>query len=59
MRQEFKEAKNRDDVNKLVQYCVVLHHEGGGKIILGGTDHPWRTCGRSCQPCQAVPSSHS
>jgi len=35
---EFKEAKNRYDFDKLVQYCVALANEGGGKIILGVTD---------------------
>lgn len=35
---EFKEAKNHYDFEKLVQYCVALANEGGGKIILGVTD---------------------
>lgn len=35
---EFKEAKTRYDFDKLVQYCVALANEGGGKIILGVTD---------------------
>lgn len=35
---EFKVAKNRYDFDKLVQYCVALANEGGGKIILGVTD---------------------
>lgn len=35
---EFKEAKNRYEFDKLVQYCVALANEGGGKIILGVTD---------------------
>lgn len=38
VRLEFKEAKNRYDFDKLVQYCVALANEGGGKIILGVTD---------------------
>lgn len=38
LRLEFKEAKNRYDFDKLVQYCVALANEGGGKIILGVTD---------------------
>jgi ATP-dependent DNA helicase RecG len=37
-RLEFKEAKNRFDFDKLVEYCVALANEGGGKIILGVTD---------------------
>ena len=35
---EFKEAKNRFDFEKLVQYCVALANEGGGRIVLGVTD---------------------
>jgi ATP-dependent DNA helicase RecG len=38
LRLEFKEAKQRYDFDKLVQYCVALANEGGGKIILGVTD---------------------
>ena len=38
VRLEFKEAKNRYDFDKLVDYCVALANEGGGKIILGVTD---------------------
>lgn len=38
VRLEFKEAKTRYDFDKLVQYCVALANEGGGKIILGVTD---------------------
>ena len=38
LRLEFKEAKNRYDFDKLVDYCVALANEGGGKIILGVTD---------------------
>lgn len=37
-RLEFKEAKNRFEFDKLVDYCVALANEGGGKIILGVTD---------------------
>lgn len=45
-RLEFKEAKNRYDFEKLVDYCVALANEGGGKIILGVTDQrPRRICG--------------
>jgi ATP-dependent DNA helicase RecG len=37
-RLEFKEAKNRYEFDELVQYCVALANEGGGKIILGVAD---------------------
>ena len=35
---EFKEAKQNYHFEKLVEYCVALANEGGGKIILGVTD---------------------
>lgn len=35
---EFKEAKQNFHFDKLVEYCVALANEGGGKIILGVTD---------------------
>lgn len=35
---EFKEAQRRYDFDRLVDYCVALANEGGGKIILGVTD---------------------
>lgn len=35
---EFKKAKRRYDFQKLVEYCVALANEGGGKMILGVTD---------------------
>lgn len=38
LRLEFKEARNNYHFDKLVQYCVALANEGGGKIILGVTD---------------------
>ena len=37
-RLEFKEAKQNYHFEKLVDYCVALANEGGGKIILGVTD---------------------
>lgn len=37
-RLEFKEAKQRYDFEKLIDYCVALANEGGGKVILGVTD---------------------
>ena len=42
-RLEFKEAKTRFDFEKLVNYCVALANEGGGRMILGVTDKPPRT----------------
>ena len=45
---EFKEAKSRYDFEKLVEYCVALANEGGGKIILGATDRrPRQICSSS------------
>lgn len=35
---EFKEAKNHYSFEELVDYCVALANEGGGKVILGVTD---------------------
>jgi ATP-dependent DNA helicase RecG len=35
---EFKEAKQNFHFEKLVEYCVAIANEGGGKIILGVTD---------------------
>ena len=39
---EFKEAKSQFSKDKLVDYCVALGNEGGGKLILGVTDKPPR-----------------
>ena len=39
---EFKEATNRYDFEKLVDYCAALANEGGGQIVLGVTDKPPR-----------------
>ncbi len=45
---EFKEAKSRFDMERLLKYCVALANEGGGKIILGVTDQrPRRIVGTS------------
>src|SRR6185295_6535870 len=45
-RLEFKEAKQSYHFEKLVEYCVALANEGGGKIILGVTDRrPRRVVG--------------
>jgi len=38
VRLEFKEAKQNYHFEKLVEYCVALANEGGGKIIFGVTD---------------------
>lgn len=38
VRLEFKEAKQNCHFDKLVEYCVALANEGGGKIVLGVTD---------------------
>ena len=35
---EFKAAQSGFDKEKLIQYCVALANEGGGKLILGVTD---------------------
>lgn len=40
---EFKEAKNSFEFEDLVDYCVALANEGGGRIILGVTDRRPRT----------------
>lgn len=35
---EFKSAENRYDFEELVDYCVALANEGGGRMLLGITD---------------------
>lgn len=40
---EFKKAENHYEFEELVDYCVALANEGGGRIILGITDRPPRT----------------
>ena len=35
---EFKKAENRYDFEELVDYCVAIANEGGGRMILGVTD---------------------
>ena len=37
-RLEFKEAKTSYQFDRLVDYCVALGNEGGGKVLLGITD---------------------
>lgn len=45
-RLEFKEARNNFHFESLVDYCVALANEGGGKILLGVTDaRPRRVIG--------------
>ncbi|MEB2285176.1 MAG: putative DNA binding domain-containing protein [Myxococcales bacterium] len=51
VRLEFKEAKQNYHFEKLVEYCVALANEGGGKIILGVTDRrPRRIVGTAAFP---------
>ncbi len=43
---EFKSAENRFDFEELVDYCVAMANEGGGRIVLGITDQiPRRVVG--------------
>ncbi len=43
---EFKEAKLQFDSDRLVEYCVALANEGGGKLVLGITNkRPRRVVG--------------
>jgi len=35
---EFKEAKTQFDNTKLLEYCVAIANEGGGRIVFGVTD---------------------
>jgi ATP-dependent DNA helicase RecG len=45
---EFKAAGNRYDFEELVEYCVALANEGGGRMVLGVTDKiPRRVVGTS------------
>ena len=47
-RLEFKEAKQNFHFDKLVEYCVAIANEGGGKVIFGVTDlRPRRIVGTS------------
>ena len=39
---EFKGAKNNFHFDKLVDYCVALANEGGGRMVLGVSDRPPR-----------------
>ena len=50
-RLEFKEAKNNYQLDKLVEYCVALANEGGGKIIFGvGDTRPRKIFGSAAWP---------
>jgi ATP-dependent DNA helicase RecG len=42
-RLEFKSARNNYQFDRLIEYCVALANEGGGKIVLGATDERPRT----------------
>jgi ATP-dependent DNA helicase RecG len=45
---EFKEAANNFHFEKLVEYCVAIANEGGGRVILGVSDkRPRRVVGTS------------
>jgi ATP-dependent DNA helicase RecG len=45
---EFKEARSSFNKEKLIQYCLALANEGGGKLILGVTDkRPRKVSGSS------------
>ena len=60
-RLEFKEAKQSYQFEKLVDYCVALANEGGGKIILGVTDRrPRRIVGTAAfaEPGRAEAGLH-
>src|ERR1039458_9338008 len=39
---EFKEAKGKYEFETLVDYCVALANEGGGRFVLGVTNTPPR-----------------
>jgi ATP-dependent DNA helicase RecG len=39
---EFKEARSNFHFDKLVDYCVAMANEGGGRIVLGVSDKPPR-----------------
>jgi ATP-dependent DNA helicase RecG len=55
---EFKEAKSNFHFEKLVEYCVALANEGGGKIIFGVTDkRPRRVVGS--QAFQELPRTRA
>ena len=48
---EFKEAKQQFDLDRLVDYCVAIANERGGKIVLGVTDKlPRRIVGTNAFP---------
>jgi ATP-dependent DNA helicase RecG len=56
---EFKEAKTQIDLRDLIEYCVALANEGGGKLILGVTNKkPRKVVGSSaCRDLDRVKQS--
>jgi ATP-dependent DNA helicase RecG len=40
---EFKEAKKQFDYRRLLEYCVAIANEGGGRLLFGIADKPPRT----------------
>lgn len=53
---EFKEAKHQFNLEKLVDYCVAIANERGGRIILGVSDKmPRRVVGTAASR-PSVPS---
>ena len=62
LRLEFKEAKQNYHFDALVDYCVALANEGGGKIILGVSDRrPRRIVGTAAfaEPGRTEAGLHS
>lgn len=48
---EFKEARNAFSEDELAKYCCALANEGGGKLVLGVSDHrPRRVVGTTAFP---------
>jgi ATP-dependent DNA helicase RecG len=48
---EFKRAQNQFDFHKLLQCCVALSNEGGGRLVLGVTDeYPRSVTGTAAFP---------
>ena len=39
---EFKEAKKQFDSRRLLEYCVAIANEGGGRLLFGIADKPPR-----------------
>lgn len=48
---EFKEAKARFDFDELIDYCLAIANEGGGKVVFGVTDaRPRKVVGTAAFP---------